>query len=374
MHVTMNLKEYKPRLVFWETTIGCNLTCQHCRRLEVMAQQSQEDLSTPESFQLIDQIAETGNPILVLSGGEPLFRKDIFEIAGYAHQKGLPVALATNGTLINESMAQKIKASGIRRVSISIDGKNAETHDAFRRLPGSFERAIAGLQCVQAVGVQTQVNFTISNHNIEQLPEIYQLALNLHVDAMHLFLLVPVGCGVEIAETLMPTPQRVEQALTWYAQIAQENKLETKATCAPMYYRIVRQNVLETSHQHTQRSISTPIPNAQSPSANVTHGHAMNAMTKGCLAGTGVCFVSHKGQVFPCGYLPLEAGNVRQQKFQDIWNQSFLFQTLRDSSFLTGKCGVCEFKNVCGGCRARAYFEHGDYQAEEPYCVYETSL
>lgn len=356
-----------PRLVFWETTIGCNLTCQHCRRLEVMHELSQHDLSTHESFQLIDQIVKTGKPILVLSGGEPLYRKDIFEIARYAHLKGLPVAMATNGTLISRDVAKHIKDSGIRRVAISIDGADAKTHDEFRKLSGSYERAIQGIKYVQEVGVQTQVNFTISNHNIDQLPQIYELSLKLKVDAMHLFLLVPVGCGVEIAASGMPSKERIEKALCWYAKIAKENKLETKATCSPMYYRIVRQekalNKINVS--------SNPHENSKSSSS---HSHAMNAMTKGCLAGTGVCFVSHKGEVFPCGYLPVEAGNVRKESFKNIWESSKLFQELRDTGLLNGKCGVCEFKNVCGGCRARAYYETGNLQDEEPYCVYEPNV
>ena len=196
----MKLSPYPPpRLVFWETTAGCNLACIHCRRITVADQLLPQDLTTRESFDLIDQIAEFARPIFVLSGGEPLFRPDIFDIARHASDAGLIVALATNGTLIDADVARRIKQSGVQRVSISFDGADAPTHDIFRG-PGAFDKAIAGMEHLRAIGVPYQINTTVARHNVDQMPETLALAKGMSAQALHLFLLVPVGCGVEIAD------------------------------------------------------------------------------------------------------------------------------------------------------------------------------
>ncbi len=355
-HAARFMKESKNRLhlVFWETTAGCNLECVHCRRLDVSSQLMKDDLTTEQSKQMIDSIAEVGNPILVLSGGEPLFRPDIFEIAAYAHkEKGLTCALATNGTLVDANIAKKVKDSGIQRVSISFDGATAEVHDAFRKLKGSFDRAVEGLNHLKAAGVEVQINSTIARHNVHQAKELYQFALDLGAVAMHIFMLVPVGCGVEIADEEMLDPKKYEEVLNWFYDISKEDKIQTKATCAPHYFRIMRQRAKEEGIKITPKT------------------HGMAAMTKGCLAGSSVCFVSHKGEVFPCGYLPVEAGHILKDSFKHVWESSEIFKKLRNPDLLGGKCGICEFKKVCEGCRARAFYETGDFMEEEPYCIYE---
>lgn len=342
------------RLVFWETTGGCNLECIHCRRLDVSQQLMKDDLSTDESFKLVEQIAEAGNgTILVLSGGEPLFRKDIFEIAKHAKKQGLTLALATNGTLVDEDMARRIVEAGIQRCSVSLDGADAKTHNEFRRLEGSFEAAIRGIKNLRNVGMEVQINSTIAKHNEHQVKELYKMAQELDAVALHIFMLVPVGCGVQIAEDQMLEPERYEEILNWFYDISKEKRIQTKATCAPHYFRIMRQRAREEGIHITPQT------------------HGMAAMTKGCLAGSAVCFVSHKGEVFPCGYLPVEAGNIRKQKFRDIWEGSEVFKKLRDPDNLEGKCGICEYKKVCLGCRARAFYDRGNYLAEEPYCIYK---
>lgn len=357
-----------PRLVFWETTAGCNLRCIHCRRIEVADQLTPHDLTTAEGFKLIDQIAATGSPVLVLSGGEPLMRPDILAISRYATDAGLPVALATNGTLIDEALAVKIRDSGVKRVSISFDGADAPTHDMFRGLPGSFEAAKRGVRALRAVGVPVQVNTTVAKHNQAQLEAILQLTKDLDAVALHLFLLVPVGCGVEIADDQMISAQDYERVLNWLYDTEQtETSLQLKATCAPHYFRVMRQRRAEENRQGVRREL--PRSHERQVGGH-PHGQ-MHAATKGCLAGTGVCFVSHRGEVFPCGYLPVEAGNVRQRSFGDIWQNSPLFAELRDPDLLGGKCGICQFKTLCGGCRARAYGMTGDYLAEEPFCAYD---
>lgn len=383
----MELSSYPPpRLIFWETTAGCNLACIHCRRMTVADQLLPQDLKTQEAFDLIDQVAAFARPIFVLSGGEPLFRPDIFDIARHATDAGLIVALATNGTLIDRSVAQKIKDSGIRRVSVSFDGADADTHNIFRG-SGAFERSIAGMGHLAEVGVPYQINTTVARHNSHQMPETLKLAKGLGAEALHLFLLVPVGCGMEIKDDQQIQADEYERVLNWMYDAEMEGGIELKATCAPHYFRIVRQRQAEerrmgivrerpASH-HRQQHAGGGHPGGH-PGSNGGNGsngdqakQAMSAMTKGCLAGTGVCFISHRGEVFPCGYLPVEAGNVRSQPFRAIWENSPLFAELRNPDLLGGKCGLCEFKKVCGGCRARAYGMTMAYLDEEPFCTYE---
>ncbi len=379
----MNSHVYPPpRLIFWETTAGCNLACIHCRRMTVADQLLPQDLTTEESFDLIDQIAAFAQPIFVLSGGEPLFRPDIFDIAKHASNAGLIVALASNATLIDAEVARRIKAAGIRRVSVSFDGVDAATHDTFRGA-GAFEQALAGITHLQKAGIPYQINTTVARHNSHQMPETLALAKELEAVALHLFLLVPVGCGVEISDDQQITPEEYEHVLNWLYDAEIEGGIELKATCAPHYFRIVRQRqtaerragiVRQRPDSHRRQEQAGDNGREGHPGGHPHGRHAMNAMTKGCLAGTGVCFVSHRGEVFPCGYLPLEAGNIRQQPFRQIWESSPLFAELRDPDLLSGKCGLCEFKRVCGGCRARAYGMTLEYLGEEPFCTYEPGL
>jgi radical SAM protein with 4Fe4S-binding SPASM domain len=334
-----------------------------------------QDLTTAESFDLIDQIAAFARPIFVLSGGEPLIRPDILDIARYASDRNLIVALATNATLIDAEMAERIKAAGVRRVSVSLDGADAPTHDLFRGA-GAFQRALVGMAHLSQAGVATQINTTVARHNVHQMPETLVLAREMGAVALHLFLLVPVGCGVEIAEDQQITPAEYERVLHWMYDAEMEGRLELKATCAPHYFRIARQRQAEERRQGIVRDRPDSHQRQEAAGGNDRGGHpggrhVMNAMTKGCLAGTGVCFISHRGEVFPCGYLPVEAGDVRRQPFREIWEESPLFAELRDPELLTGKCGLCEFKGVCGGCRARAYGMTMDYLGEEPFCTYE---
>jgi heme b synthase len=342
----------RPRLVFWELTKRCNLRCQHCRAVP-SERPVEGELDTQACFQFIEELTEIGRPILVLTGGEPLYRPDLFEIANFAVEREFPVALATNGTLIDGTIARRIRESGIRRVSISLDGGTAETHDAFRGLPGSFEQALRGMRFLREEEIPVQVNVTIARHNLAEREQILELASRAGAVALHLFLLVPVGCGVEIAPEAMISPEEYEETLEWLYDQTKQTRLELRATCAPHYYRIIRQKAKAEGRKLDMKT------------------DGMAAMTKGCLAGSGVFFVSHRGDVQPCGYLPLSAGNIRDTNIRTILEESPLLRDLRDPDLLEGKCGYCEFRNVCAGCRARAYGVTGDYLAEEPMCVYE---
>ncbi len=341
-----------PRLIFWELTKRCNLTCAHCRA-EADNIDFSGELNTSEIKRIIDEISSKYSPILVLTGGEPLYRNDVFEIAKYAAEKKLRTALATNGTLVTDEIAKKIKGAGIARASISIDGSSAASHDGFRGIPGSFESALNGARLLKNNGVEFQFNMTVTKRNVGEVDDILSLAVKEGASALHLFMLVPVGCGVEIAETDMISADKYEEVLQWFYDRSREVNIEFKATCAPHYYRIIRQRA-----KSEGRTLSFE-----------TDG--MAAMTRGCLAGTGVCFISHRGEVQPCGYLPVSAGNVLKTPFPEIWEHAEVFTTLRDFGTLKGKCGACEYKGVCGGCRARAHYAENDMLGEEPYCLYE---
>ncbi len=342
------------RLVFWELTARCNLRCIHCRA-EAQLERQEDELKTEKCFSIIDEICKFSSPILILTGGEPLYRDDIFEIAGYATSKGLRVALATNGTLVDESVAKQIKKSGIKRVSVSLDGANSKTHDTFRMMQGSFEGAFNGVRMLQKEGIEVQINTTIARHNEDEVEDILTLALNTGVKALHIFMLVPVGCGVQIADSQMLDKQKYEDILSWFYDKTMELRgtIELKATCAPHFFRIMHKRAKDDGIAITPKT------------------HGMAAVTRGCLAGSGVMFISRKGIVQPCGYLPVQAGDVTKEPVGKIWDNSEVFLNLRDTGLLKGKCGICEYKKVCEGCRARAYYEKGDYMEEEPYCIYE---
>jgi AdoMet-dependent heme synthase len=372
------------RLVFWETTKACNLSCRHCRAVPQRALGPME-LTTRRAFDLIDDIAKVAKPVMVLSGGEPLFRPDLFDIGQYGVESGFRMALATNGTLVTERIAARIADAGFSRVAISLDGAKAETHDRFRGLPGSHALALRGLRNLRAEGVSVQINSTIARHNVTELPDLLDLALSIEADALHLFMLVPVGCGLEIAPAEMLPADEYERVLHWFDEQSKDCPIDLKATCAPHYYRIRAQRIEEERSRGDMSSTfiapgtkAKAAPNftthtgvSHPPHGAHGHGQALSAMTRGCLAGTSVCFISNEGAVYPCGYLPVSAGDTRVQAFADIWNESSVFRDLRDPEALEGKCGVCRFQSLCGGCRARAYAATGSFLAEEPFCSYQ---
>ena len=340
-----------PRLVAWELTGACNLACVHCRGSAV-TEPHPDEITFDEAKHFIDELVDIGKPILILSGGEPLMRKDVFDIASYGTEQGLRVVLATNGVLVTPEIAQKMKEVGIQRVSVSIDGATAQSHDDFRGVPGAFEGALRGIDNLKNAGIPFQINTTITKRNLDEIPKILAFAEELGAAALHIFLLVPTGRGADILDQEIPAIE-YERVLNWFYDQRGKTKLDLKATCAPHYFRIMRQRAAKEGIEITPKT------------------HGLEAMTKGCLGGIGFCFVSHLGDVAPCGYLPAMAGNIRKQSFREIWEGSKVFNDLRDTSLYEGKCGACEYKEPCGGCRARAYAATGNYMAEEPYCVYQ---
>ena len=345
------------RMIAWEITRSCNLACVHCRASALCGPYPGE-LSTEKCLRLIDEIAEVGNPVIILTGGEPLLRADIYEIAAYGDSKGLRMVLATNGTFVTDAVAQKLITSGIQRVSVSIDGPDAASHDAFRCVPGAFDQALAGIEAMRRAGLEFQINTTITQKNLAQIREIHDLAHRLGAAAHHIFLLVPTGRGKEMASQAI-TALEYEETLNWFYEEGLDCGIQLKATCAPHYYRIF--------HQRKKERPGAP---AQVPPAG-GGSHPLHTMTRGCLGGISFCFISHTGQVQPCGYLELDCGQLTEQSFPEVWNNAKVFCDVRDLSLYEGKCGRCEFVKVCGGCRARAYEATGNYLAEEPLCIYE---
>ena len=315
-------------IVAWETTAACNLKCSYCRA-SASAAPDQGELSTEEAVAFIDSIA-TLQPMLILSGGEPLLRPDIFHLARHAVSRGLRVSLASNGTLLTSEAADKIAASGIARVSISLDGATPETHDG-NRGPGSFQAAMMGIENLRG-RVDFQINFTITKSNEAHVPAIFDLAEAKGAKALHFFFLVPTGRGRK--EDLI-SAERQEELLWQIDRKRQDRSLEVQVTCAPQYSRIARQG--------SGRSAG------------------------GCLAGKSFVFVSRKGDVYPCGYLPLKVGSIREKKFIEIWESSPELRALRERD-LKGRCGQCGYSKTCGGCRARALAKTGDFLGPDPLC------
>jgi heme b synthase len=344
-------QEARLRLVAWEITRNCNLSCVHCRAAATHGPYEGE-LDTAACRRLLDEIRELGTPIVILTGGEPMMRSDIYEVARYGTERGLRMVMAPNGTLITAESARALLDAGIRRISVSLDGATAEKHDAFRGVRGAFDRALAGIAHAREAGLEFQINTTITQANLDEMPPIQKMAESLGAVAHHIFLLVPTGRGKEIAEQAIDAAQ-YEEALNWFYDQRDQTELQLKATCAPHYYRILRQRAKADGKKVTFES------------------HGLDAVTRGCLGGTGFCFISHRGIVQPCGFLELNCGDVTQTPFPEIWKNSEIFQNLRDSDKLSGKCGLCEYRKVCGGCRARAYEATGDYMAEEPLCTHQ---
>jgi heme b synthase len=346
-------KKNELRLVAWEMTRSCNLNCVHCRAAAEKGPYPGE-LDTKKGLEILEEIAQVGQPIVILTGGEPLLRKDVFELAQHGTRLGLRMVMATNGTLVTPEIAEKMKSSGIRRVSVSIDGASAEEHDQFRKVPGAFEASLESIDWLKKEGIEFQINTTVTRHNVHQVQDILDLAVKLGAVAHHIFLLVPTGRAKEMVNQEIDALE-YEKLLCWFYKMRNQVPLHLKATCAPHYYRILRQEA-----------------HANGEKVNFdTYG--LDAVTRGCLGGTSFCFISHDGIVQPCGYLELNSGDLKKSSFGEVWRDSQIFKRLRDFSAYEGKCGRCEYLKFCGGCRARAYEDTGDYMAEEPLCIYQPS-
>ena len=351
-HPTHKQDVFTPRLIAWEVTRRCTLHCKHCRATAEHCAYEGE-LTLDEVKRVLDNVAAHFKPIMILTGGEPLLRPDIFDIIRYTVQVGLQPVMATCGTLLTEEIARTLRDAGIQRISVSIDGPDAASHDDFRGVPGAFSATMAGIEAARKGGLAFQVNTTVTRRNMDALDRIYGLAVSLGAAAFHPFLLVPTGRGKEIRDELL-NPEEYESILNHIYDMRQDSPIPFKPTCAPHYYRILRQREAEAGRE----------VNAE------THG--LDAMSKGCMGGLSFAFISHVGKVQICGFLDEKAGDLREADFNfaEIWRTSTLFKQLRDFRHYKGDCGICEYRRWCGGCRARAYAVTGDYLDEEPFCAY----
>jgi len=347
------IKEFEPKWVAWEITRRCNLNCVHCRSSSEMEIKGHPDFSTEEAFRILDDIADYAHPVIVLSGGEPLLRKDVFEIAKYGTGKGMRMCIATNGTLVTDEICEHMKAAEVKMVSLSLDGSTDAVHDDFRSQKGAFAGTINAARLFNKHEIQFLINSSFTKRNQEEIPRVYKLAKELGATAWYMFMIVPTGRGEDIMNELI-SKEDYEEILDWHYQMEKdESDLLVRPTCAPHYYRVVLQKQKEEGEKFERRSLKFS-----------TGG------SKGCIAGQVICLIDVDEEVLPCSYFPKSAGNLREKSFKDIWENSELFLEMRDFKKYKGRCGSCEFVSVCGGCRARAYSMTGDYLEEEPFCGY----
>lgn len=323
-------------LVSWNTTRQCHLNCRHCYR--DAGEKDARELSTEEGKTLLDEISRCGFQLVIFSGGEPLLRNDILELTAHARGLGLRPVFGTSGTMLTREKARELKEAGAMRMGISLDSAEAPIHDDLRRVPGSWKAALQGMENCRAVGLEFQVHTTVVESNVEEFERIADLSVKLGAAAHHVFFLVPTGRAVSMEKEALRQRQ-YEKLLHRIMEKQTRVPIELKPTCAPQFMRIAAVKGMETR------------------------------FSRGCLAGTAYCCITPGGDVNPCPYLPLKAGNVLETPFSSLWRGSELFQTLRRGE-MGGKCGHCEFGDTCSGCRARAYYYHGNMMAEDPWCLY----
>lgn len=361
-------RNYRAYSVSWNLTQRCNLHCAHCYMSAFAGADTSGELSTEECLRVMDEIAEV-NPsaLLILTGGEPLVRKDLFDLAGYASDKGFTVVLGTNGVLLRQAEARRMRQSGIQGASISLDSVDPQRHDAFRKLPGSWENAVRATRILNEEGLDFSIHTSITDWNVDEMPAMIDLAQSLGARVLNFFFLVRTGRGADLTDI---TPTQYEKLLTaiahaqgvgdnapdggstpgtnedpWSVPTGRAGDMVIRAKCAPHLRRILYE---------------------LAPDSPLLQNYAQGS----CPAGKYYCRITPTGDVTPCPYMPVSAGNLRQQSFADIWHTAQPLRDLRDPQ-LGGRCGTCEFSQICGGCRCRAYATYGDYLAEDPACAYE---
>jgi radical SAM protein len=349
----------RPFIVIWETTQACDLACVHCRAC-AQPLRSALELNTAEAKQLIDEVAALKAPVFVLTGGDPLKRPDIFELVEYASINGVRISLTPSATpLLTREAIVRLKQCGLARLAISLDGPTAQIHDAFRRVPGSYDWTLQAVRWAREIGLPVQINTTITRHNLQYMDAMISLLEQLDIVLWSVFFLVPTGRGSEID---LISAEEFEQVFEKLYQTSQRVKFDIKSTEAQHYRRFLLQRRTEEKRRGDVPAM--PMLGAVTPDG-------IGRAPRGINDGKGFVFVSYRGEVFPSGFLPVSAGNIRHESLAKLYRESPLFQALRDTSKLEGKCGRCEFREVCGGSRARAYAVSGDLFAQEPCCVWQ---
>ncbi len=359
--VTKPLSVYSPFLVVWDYTRKCNLNCKHCYS-NARAAASSKELTTKEALTVVDQLADFGVVALAFSGGEPLARKDFFKVAKHAVDSGLYVSLATNGTLLNKQTTRKLKEIGLNYVEISLDGSSPEVHDEFRGVKGAFEMTVAGLKNCVEEDLCASIAVTATKRNFKDVPKILELAENLGAERFALFNFVPVGRGAELVSQDLSPEEREEKLLFLLNKLLNDPKVTILAT-APQLARVA-----VTHQQNREGEILMPMAHMQTTKVS-SKAKILADFIGGCGAGRLYCSISPEGNVQPCVFLPIKVGDLKKEKFGEIWLNSKVFNALRNRENLKGQCGKCDFKYICGGCRARAYAYNGDILTSDPGCI-----
>ena len=370
-----------PFVVIWEMTRACDLACVHCRAA-AQSRRSQFELTSPEGFRLIDQIAQLQPKVFVITGGDPLKRDDVYDMIAYAKRSGLEPSVTPSATpLLTPEAIRKMKDHGVTRLAISLDHYYAEAHDDFRRVPGSFDLTIRAIEAARDNNIPVQINSTVSKHTAEDMPRMAELLSKYENIVMwSVFFLVPTG-RAKTAD--MIDPEEVETLFGRLYEISKRVKYNVRTTEAMHYRRYVLQQMMREQGRSVDELIdpatglvdaSTVFMHSPKPIGVQMQTGAITRSPKGVNEAKGFVFISHIGDVYPSGFLPLKAGNVKKESLVDIYRSSDLFMRLRDSANLKGKCGVCEYRELCGGSRSRAWSTTGDVFASDPICTYQPAL
>ncbi len=347
-----------PFTIAWEVTRACAYACVHCRA-DAMHTPDPNELNTEEALHLIDRLAEFGSPILVFTGGDPMMRKDLHELIAYATQKGLRCSLTPTATALpTTARLEKVRDAGIRRIALSLDAPRPEIHDAFRQVPGSWQRTMDILHRAQAIGLSVQVNTTVAKHNVDILDEMIPFLQEVGAVQWSVFFLVPTG---RAQASNMISAEEHERVFNWLYDLSKNAPFDIKSTAAPMYRRVAIER--KRAEQGSDKPVTFQ-------GAGFQYADGLNRPTRGVNDGNGFLFISYIGDIQPSGFLPLTAGNVRTDDVIDVYRHSQLFTDLRTPDKIKGRCGICEYRDVCGGQRGRAYGVTGDYLESDPACVY----
>ncbi len=347
-----------PFTIAWEVTRACAFACVHCRA-DAIPQKDPLELNTDEGFRLIDQLAEFGSPILIFTGGDPMMRRDLFDLIAYATRKGLRCSLTPTATALPTlKRLREAKEAGIRRIALSLDAPVPKVHDEFRKVEGSWQRTMDILHRAEEVGLSVQVNTTVTVFNLELLPEMVPFIEEVGAVQWSVFFMVPTG---RAQAEIMISPEDHERVFNWLYDLSKEAPFDIKGTAAPMYRRVAIER--RKAEVGGKKEVTFQ-------GAGFQYADGLNRPRKGVNDGNGFLFISHIGEIQPSGFLPVTAGYVREDEVVDVYRNHPIFRDLRDPSKLKGKCGICEYQDLCGGQRGRAYGLTGDYLETDPACVY----